>query len=110
MFVFNHINIARIQHSMNRFGRAGFSLKMSPNVEFFYDIQCPWSYIASKRIEQVVQRANATVKWIPVSLNGISEITNATKVREFTAKLPVFFLTNQLRQDVWFVFTRISQV
>jgi len=64
---------------------------MSPNVEFFYDIQCPWSYIASKRIEQVVQRANATIKWVPVQLNGIYKATNATKVRAFTAKLPMLF-------------------
>ncbi|CAG8495879.1 3223_t:CDS:2 [Paraglomus occultum] len=70
---------------MNAFGRAGLStLKMLPNVEFFYDIQCPWSYIASKRIEQVVQRTNATIKWVPVSLNGIYEITNATKDKSGT--------------------------
>ncbi|CAG8652833.1 5052_t:CDS:2 [Paraglomus brasilianum] len=49
-----------------------------PNVEFFYDIRCPWSYIASKRIEQVVQRANATVKWVPVRLSGIYEATGTS--------------------------------
>ena len=64
---------------MNGLGRASLLLKM-PNVEFFYDIRCPWSYIASKRIEQVVQRANATVKWVPVRLSGIYEATNATKL------------------------------
>jgi 2-hydroxychromene-2-carboxylate isomerase len=61
-------------------GRASSLLKMSPTVEFFYDIQSPRAYIASKRIEQIVRRANATIKWVPVLLDDILEITNATLV------------------------------
>uniref|UniRef100_A0A1D1YP08 2-hydroxychromene-2-carboxylate isomerase n=1 Tax=Anthurium amnicola TaxID=1678845 RepID=A0A1D1YP08_9ARAE len=45
-------------------------------VEFFYDLQCPWAYIASKRIEQIAERANAQVLWTPVLLG---EIYNAIR-------------------------------
>ncbi|RGB29955.1 DSBA-like thioredoxin domain-containing protein [Rhizophagus diaphanus] len=48
-----------------------------PIVEFFYDLQCPWAYIASKRIEQITKRTNAKVIWTPVLLGEIYKAIKA---------------------------------
>lgn len=51
-----------------------------PIVEFFYDLQCPWAYIASKRIEQITKRTNAKVIWTPVLLGEIYKAIKAPQV------------------------------
>ncbi|KAI5928624.1 thioredoxin-like protein [Camillea tinctor] len=48
-----------------------------PVVEFFYDIVCPFAYIASTRIEAIAAQASATVIWRPVLLGGIYNATQA---------------------------------
>ena len=60
-------------------------------ITFYYDIVCPYAYIASQRIEAVAARCGATVDWQPVLLGGIyksiesdqvpSESWSAPKVR-----------------------------
>ena len=56
------------------------SILKRPIVEFFYDLQCPWSYIASRRIEDITKRANAQVVWTPVVLGEIYKATEAPQV------------------------------
>ncbi|KAI1490633.1 protein disulfide [Biscogniauxia mediterranea] len=46
-------------------------------VEFFYDIVCPFAYIASTRIEAIAAQESATVIWRPVLLGGIYKATQA---------------------------------
>ncbi|KAI8583018.1 hypothetical protein K450DRAFT_297588 [Umbelopsis ramanniana AG] len=54
-------------------------------IEFFYDIQCPWAYIASRKIKLVAQRTNATVKYTPVLLGGIYQAVNAPQGKDGSA-------------------------
>ncbi|KAJ1323403.1 DsbA family protein [Microdochium nivale] len=48
-----------------------------PTVEFYYDIVCPFAYIASQRIAAVAAHAGATLLWRPVLLGGIYRATQA---------------------------------
>jgi 2-hydroxychromene-2-carboxylate isomerase len=41
------------------------------SVTFYYDLVCPYAYLASTQIEAVAARAGATVEWVPVLLGGI---------------------------------------
>ena len=61
-----------------------------PIVEFFYDLQCPWAYIASKRIELIAKRANAQVVWTPVLLGEIYRATNAPQVVKFKIYIYIY--------------------
>ena len=40
-------------------------------VEFFYDIVCPYAYLAATQIESIAQRCSITIDWKPVLLGGI---------------------------------------
>ena len=40
-------------------------------VEFFYDIVCPYAYLGATQIEAVADRANAKVQWKPFLLGGV---------------------------------------
>ena len=40
-------------------------------VEFFYDIVCPYAYLGATQIESVASRANAQVRWKPFLLGGV---------------------------------------
>lgn len=42
-----------------------------PSVLFYYDIVCPYAYIASQRIMPMAQAAGLSVEWRPVLLGGI---------------------------------------
>ncbi|KAI1502265.1 protein disulfide [Biscogniauxia marginata] len=48
-----------------------------PVIEFFYDIVCPFAYIASMRIEAIAAQASVTVIWRPVLLGAIYKATQA---------------------------------
>jgi 2-hydroxychromene-2-carboxylate isomerase len=41
------------------------------NVTFYYDIVCPYAYLASTQIEAMAARAGAEIEWVPVLLGGI---------------------------------------
>lgn len=56
-----------------------------PQVEFCYDVVCPWAYIASTRIEAVAARNNATIKWTPVLLGGIYRLVEAPQGKDGSA-------------------------
>jgi 2-hydroxychromene-2-carboxylate isomerase len=38
---------------------------------FYYDIVCPYAYLASTQIEAMAARAGAEIEWVPVLLGGI---------------------------------------
>ena len=40
-------------------------------LRFFYDVACPFAYIASTRVEALAAAAGATVEWCPVLLGGV---------------------------------------
>ncbi len=64
---------------------------MAPHLTFFYDVVCPYAYVASKRIELLARLGGAELEWVPVLLGGIyksiqapdspSEVMAAPKAR-----------------------------
>ena len=55
---------------------------------FYYDIVCPYAYLASHRIEDVAERCGATVDWQPVLLGGIYKSIEAPQVPSGTWSEP----------------------
>jgi len=53
-------------------------------ITFYYDIVCPYAYIASQRIEALAARSGATVDWTPVLLGGIYKSIAAPQVPSTT--------------------------
>lgn len=49
----------------------------APTIDFFYDVVCPYAYLASRRIEAVATRCGATVRWRPVLLGGLLRTVGA---------------------------------
>ena len=44
---------------------------MEKQVDFYFDVVSPYSYLASKLIEEVIKRNNAKLNWKPMLLGGI---------------------------------------
>lgn len=40
-------------------------------LSFYYDIVCPYAFMASTRVEAIAARRGATVRWIPILLGGL---------------------------------------
>lgn len=38
---------------------------------FYYDVVCPYAYLASTQVEAMAARAGAEIEWVPVLLGGI---------------------------------------
>jgi 2-hydroxychromene-2-carboxylate isomerase len=41
------------------------------HIRFYYDIVCPYAYLASTRIAALAERTKATLEWCPVLLGGL---------------------------------------
>ena len=46
-------------------------LRTEMNLRFYYDIVCPYAYLASLRVEAMAHRTGATLEWCPVLLGGL---------------------------------------
>lgn len=51
--------------------RREYAHDVGMQIDFYYDIVCPYAFMASTRIEAVAARQGATVRWVPVLLGGI---------------------------------------
>jgi 2-hydroxychromene-2-carboxylate isomerase len=40
-------------------------------MKFYYDVVCPYAYLASTRIEALAARAGQTIEWTPILLGGV---------------------------------------
>ena len=49
-------------------------------IQFYYDVVCPYAYMASQKIESIASRHNAKVEWIPVLLGGIYKSLQSEQV------------------------------
>jgi 2-hydroxychromene-2-carboxylate isomerase len=55
-------------------------------LEFFYDFVSPYSYLASTRVEGLVARTGATLRWRPFLLGGVLKATGNRAPIETPAK------------------------
>lgn len=42
-----------------------------PSIDFYYDVVCPYAYLAATRVEAMAERCGATVRWRPILLGGL---------------------------------------
>jgi 2-hydroxychromene-2-carboxylate isomerase len=49
----------------------------SARVDFYFDVVCPWAYLASTAIDAVCARAGAELRWCPILLGGLFRTTGA---------------------------------
>ena len=49
-------------------------------IDFFYDIVCPYAYLASTQIEKMAERCGARVRWVPTLLGGIYRSIQAPQI------------------------------
>jgi len=56
-----------------------------PSVVFYYDVVCPYAYLASQRIESIAERNGARVEWRPTLLGGVYEATKAPQGKDGSA-------------------------
>ncbi len=49
-------------------------------IRFYYDVVCPYAYLASTQIEAAAARAGATVSWRPVLLGGLFRAVKAPQL------------------------------
>jgi 2-hydroxychromene-2-carboxylate isomerase len=47
------------------------------DVEFLFDVVCPYAYLASTQVEALARRRGATLRWRPVLLGGLLRATGA---------------------------------
>jgi 2-hydroxychromene-2-carboxylate isomerase len=50
---------------------------VSKRVEFWFDFSCPYAYLASRRVEEICDRAGARLTLSPMLLGGVFRLTGA---------------------------------
>lgn len=43
----------------------------SATVDFYFDVVCPYAYLAHARVESVCEAAGAELRWVPILLGGL---------------------------------------
>jgi len=62
---------------------------MKKQIDFYFDVVSPYSYVASTLIEDVAQRCNADLLWNPILLGGIFKAVGTSNAPGLTpAKKP----------------------
>ena len=62
---------------------------MKKQIDFYFDVVSPYSYVASTLIENVAQRCNADLLWNPILLGGIFKAVGTSNAPGLTpAKKP----------------------
>ena len=51
-----------------------------PEIRFYYDVVCPYAYLASTQIEAAAARVGATISWRPVLLGGLFRAVKAPQL------------------------------
>jgi len=49
----------------------------TPEIDFYFDVVCPYAYLAHTQIDAMRERTGATVHWRPVLLGGLFRTTGA---------------------------------
>ncbi|XP_065645080.1 uncharacterized protein LOC100199445 isoform X2 [Hydra vulgaris] len=84
---------------------------MKKEIVFYYDIICPYAYLASKLIENIAKRTDATLVWKPVLLGAIYKSTKPDNIDIPENKLIKTYSSQKLkvmRRDLAMQFSRHS--
>ena len=58
---------------------------MEKQIDFYFDVVSPYSYVASKLIEDLAQRSNADLLWKPFLLGGVFKAVGTSDTPGLTA-------------------------
>ncbi len=77
----------------------------TPVVDFYFDVVCPYAYLAHTQIEALCADKGAVLRWRPMLLGGLFRITGAGKAGPMptmpAAKARLNELDTQRWADVW---------
>lgn len=49
---------------------------MTKQVDFYFDLSSPWTYLAFSRLEALIERQNAQLNWYPILVGGVFNAVN----------------------------------
>ena len=59
-----------------------------PEIEFFFDVVSPYSYLASTQLDGLTARTGVAVRWRPVFLGGVMKATGNRPPASLPARAP----------------------
>ena len=77
---------------------------MEKQIDFYFDIVSPYSFIASKLIEEVAQRNNAELYWKPFLLGGIFKAVGTVSAPGLTPVKKPYLLKDLKRLSEYYKF------
>ncbi len=78
---------------------------MEKQIDFYFDVVSPYSYVASKLIEDVAQRSNAQLQWKPLLLGGIFKAVGTPNAPGLTPVKKPYLLKDLERLAKYYKFT-----
>ena len=70
---------------------------MKKQIDFYFDVVSPYSYVASTLIEDVAQRCNADLLWNPILLGGIFKAVGTSNTPGLTPEKKPYMLKDLQR-------------
>ena len=78
---------------------------MEKQIDFYFDVVSPYTYVASKLIEEVAQRCNAELRWKPILLGGIFKAVGTQSAPGLTPVKKPYLLNDLQRLGEYYKFT-----
>ncbi|MBT5795309.1 MAG: 2-hydroxychromene-2-carboxylate isomerase [Deltaproteobacteria bacterium] len=78
---------------------------MEKHIDFYFDVSSPYTYVASKLIEEVAQRCNAELHWKPILLGGIFKAVGTMNAPGLTPAKKPYMLKDLKRLAEYYKFT-----
>ena len=78
---------------------------MEKQIDFYFDVVSPYTYVASKLIEEVAQRCNAELLWKPILLGGIFKAVGTQSAPGLTPVKKPYLLNDLQRLAEYYKFT-----
>lgn len=78
---------------------------MEKQIDFYFDVASPYSYVASKLIEDVAQRSNAKLHWKPILLGGVFKAVGTQSAPGLTPEKKPYMLKDLQRLAEFYKFS-----
>ena len=78
---------------------------MDKQIDFYFDVSSPYTYVASKLIEEVAQRCNSELHWEPFLLGGIFKAVGTMNAPGLTPAKKPYMLKDLKRLAEYYKFT-----
>ena len=79
--------------------------KMEKQIDFYFDVVSPYSFIASKLIEELAQRTKAELCWKPFLLGGVFKAVGTVNTPGLTPVKKPYLLKDIKRLSEYYKFT-----